>query len=85
MIKNIVPLQFRGKTAKNGRTPYEVLIFWNEEQYETIDYNLPLSETEKKTTKKFIVAKFGCYGDATRYAHQLNTSPNPPKIVLIRA
>lgn len=76
MIQNIVPRHLQGKTAKSGKTPYEVLAF-----YSMVDWD---ASEDEKHIKKFIVAKFGCYGDATLYAHQLDNSTNPPKIILIR-
>lgn len=78
MIRNIVPSKLQGnKTASPGKTPYEVLSFGSEADFDAC--------TDEKDFKRFVVAKFATYGDATLYAHNLDTAPLKPAVILIRA
>lgn len=77
MIRNLVAPTLQGKSYERGRTPFEVLVFDC-----AMDYD---SAEGEPAMKKFIVAKFSTYGDATRYAHQLDTAPCRPHLIVLRA
>jgi hypothetical protein len=77
MILNLVPSEWQGKTGKPGTLPFDVIVFNCLADYK--------SANTERAFKKFIIAKFITYGDAFRYAHQLNTAPNPPYKIIIRA
>lgn len=70
---NLVPRDMRGRTFKKCR--FEVLSYCSETHY---------NDSDERLVDLYIVAKFSCYGDATKYANELANSPETP-FVIIRA
>jgi len=75
-VVNLVPREKRDGWARPGKTPYEVLVFHTDLEYERTE-----SEPEMK---KRIVAKFRGYWEALLYAQQQALCP-PNVWVVLRA
>ncbi len=82
-VQVLVPGHLKGKTAKGGRVPYEVLVFGTWDDYDCLEG--PDGQHDEKVAKRYIVAKFGCYGDAMLWASQVAQRPVRPYRVIVRA
>ena len=77
MVKDLVPSHLKGKSFFNGKTPFEILVFQTQEEFEKLN-------TENEI-KRHVMARLSSYDYAIDSARRIAEMPSAPAVIIVRA